>query len=330
MFFHGHHTSFHTTYTTELRLPIAIRAPLPTFTTGSLNFTGPYTRAHIIITVSNNISDSIITTVLGTRNCSIVNIALRLCSRNTTLGGGNTYYTKRSVRSTQQITRHVNVPRCILSCRGHFHRSIVSRFTSTCLTNTAPIPYVHYGRQIGFHSLLRATHSLSTSYVTAKRCVHHLSKPRKTRLRTTTSPNHSRDCFLFSAAHRRLRFLHFPLNKLTDGTSAQTLTTTRNLTITSGPSDRSVYFIPSNSCTTIVRGLHPNTTSPNRVISVSNAILNARHNIVRCAVKRHQNLNVNKLSAPLCIIHLSPTTHHIVINPHRTLTAQIVPITRIG
>lgn len=284
-----------------------------------------------VVTVDNKISDSITTLLAGRANSRYVNTAVGLFrGRSVKMGERGAYYSLSSIRSTEGIYCEVKVECCIFGFSREFGRSIVSHFISTCRRKTAPGPYVSYGHCLGFSGVFREVHRLRCSCVMAKRCTHIRCSRRGGHclLGGTISSAGSRDCILCVLARRRLTRVSLPLNKL-HGARIHRVTRGRNFIGTEGRSDRSVYFMPSNSCTGFVRRCAKHGSVPNSFMSARKGVLNGRGKVVRCALNREEKLNVPTTSE-LCIYSVSPGAGRIILKGGRSLFRSRLATAGIG
>lgn len=243
----------------------------------------------------------------------------------------NNYYGVSSALSTGEVYSCVNTPRCALSFAGRFQGCIVSSFVNRCDGYEAPGPYVRYGGRLGFNVVCRGTRRLNYSFVSAKRCTGVTCDRGCNRgiLVGSTTRNGSRDCILCGLPGRLLSGILFPLYSFRGGTRVHTVTTRRGLPITSGPSDRSVYFVPSNGCGGFLRRGSSLGDERKGVMAHNNGVLNGRAKLCGCAVNRHGKLKVSG-PIPLCILNFGPTGGRLAINRRGRLCVGRFAISSIG
>lgn len=87
--------------------------------------------------------------------------------------------------------------------------------------------------------------------------------------------------------------------------------------------------MPSRSCTSFVARRAKGRDGPNGFISRRKGVVKQRHKLVRCAVKRHGNLNVSS-SAPVFIGRLHPRAGRIILYGSRHLFSHSYRISGVG
>lgn len=101
------------------------------------------------------------------------------------------------------------------------------------------------------------------------------------------------------------------------------------LRITGGPSDRSVYFIPSKSCTAFVRRGTSAPVHRKGFMAPSKGVLKGRGKVVRCAMKRHGKLKLT-LKCPTFMLRVHPRASRIIVKACRRSLARALHTGRLG
>jgi len=234
------------------------------------------------------------------------------------------------IGSAQAVSRHLNIPHCMIDAQAEFSQGIIADFISEYRQGRTPNPCIRCNDLVKFHLLLQYARLnnfdyLATGHYARIEYDHHSSRYL---LKKGIDEDKDQSYFLYRLTQDQMKSVLFPLGGMRK-TEVRALAHGLEIPAADRPESQEICFIPENDYRTFLKEHAPDTLSPGEMILADGTPVGRHEGIAFFTIGQRRHLRI-AAGERLYVVRIEQERNRVVLGKLSDLQTRAMAISNLN
>ena len=286
-------------------------------------------QTRVVVAMSGGVDSSVVAANLKRDGYEVIGITMQLYANTSNTLNSGKCCGGIDIKDAAKISRDLNFPHYVFDYTKEFRSGVIDDFASSYINGMTPVPCIRCNETVKFSNLLEAAKNLNADCMATGHYVRRELGNKSFELHTALDETKDQSYFLFSTNASQLKFLRFPLGKITSKSETRAMAKEFGLKIADKPDSQDICFVNGGKYADFIQSLSFEEKGSGPILSETGEELGQHDGIINYTIGQRKRLGISS-SEPYYVLKIDPISNSITVGRKNDLVNKKFNIVNIN